>query len=183
MDPGTVAFDIRHTTFLRHSSFVIRHSLHILSSEWEAAMGAGWYVALERGIPGTSGKLPHNGRALLFAQHHLEEFARDAGLPPLKDFFSSDPTAVAAYLHDQGIEADADEMSDESWFDAADALPTVRLCRERLADPPAGLGQVDRVGEDLAAMETILQAADQNGVRFHIATGLPDLSDRPAPDH
>jgi hypothetical protein len=104
-------------------------------------------------------------------------------LPPLKDFFSSDPTAVAAYLHDQGIEADADEMSDESWFDAADALPTVRLCRERLADPPAGLGQVDRVGEDLAAMETILQAADQNGVRFHIATGLPDLSDRPAPDH
>src|SRR5262245_28583324 len=146
-------------------------------------MGAGWYVALEREIPGTSGALPHNGRALLFAQHHLEEFARDAGLPPLKDFFSSDPTAVAAYLHEQGIEADADEMTEEAWFDAADVLPTVRHCRERLLDPPAGLGQVERVRGDLAAMEKILTVAIENGVRFHIATGLPDLSDRPAPDH
>jgi len=146
-------------------------------------MGAGWYVALERDIPGTSGKLPHNGRALLYAQHHLEEFARTEGLPPLKNYFSSDPTAVAAYLHEQGIEADADEMSEESWFDAGDALPTVRLCRERLTDPPPGLGQIERVRDDLAAMELILTVADKNGVRFHIATGLPDLSDRPAPDH
>ena len=146
-------------------------------------MGAGWYVALEREVPGTGGALPHNGRALLFAQHHLEEFARAAGLPALKEFFSSDPTAVAAYLHEQGIDANADEMSEESWFDAADALPTVRLCRERLADPPAGLGQVERVRDDLAAMETILTVAEKNGVRFHVATGLPDLSDRPAPDH
>src|SRR4029077_21203156 len=130
----------------------------------------------------TGGALPHNGRALLFAQHHLEEFARAASVPPLKVFFSSDPTAVAAYLHEQGIATDADEMSEESWFEAADALPTVRLCRERLADPPAGLGQVERVRDDLAAIETILTVAEQNGVRFHIATGLPDLSDRPAPD-
>src|SRR5947209_12397620 len=136
----------------------------------EASMGAGWYVALEREIPGTSGKLPHNGRALLFAQHHLEEFARAAGLPPLKEFFSSDPTAVAAYLHEQGIEADADEMSEESWFDAADAIPTVQLCRERLVDPPPGLGQVERVREDLAAMQAILAIAADRGVRFHGAT-------------
>jgi hypothetical protein len=146
-------------------------------------MGAGWYVALEREIPGTSGALPHNGRALLFAQHHLEEFARAAGLPALKEFFSSDPKAVAAYLHEQGIEADADEMSEEAWFDATEALPTIRLCREQLADPPPGLGQVERVGEDLAAMEATLTTAAREGVRFHIATGLPDLSDRPAPDH
>src|SRR5437870_2533976 len=107
-------------------------------------MGAGWYVALERDIPGTDGALPHNGRALLFAQHHLEEFARDAGLPPLKAFFSSDPAAVAVYLLEQGIVADAAEMAEEAWYDAADALPTVRLCRERLNDPPPGLGQVER---------------------------------------
>jgi hypothetical protein len=146
-------------------------------------MGAGWYVALEREIPGTGGALPHNGRALLFAQHHLEEFARAAGLPPLKEFFSSDPTAVAAYLHDQGIEADSDEMSEEAWFDAAEALPTVRLCLERLQDPSPGLGQVERVRDDLAAMEKILTVAHEHGVGFHIATGLPDLSDRPEPDH
>src|SRR5262245_58687817 len=107
-------------------------------------MGAGWYVALEREIPGTGGALPHNGRALLFAQHHLEEFARSASLPPLKDFFSSDPAAVAAYLHEQGVAADPDEMAEEAWFAPADALPTVRACREMLADPPPGLGQIER---------------------------------------
>src|SRR5688500_15230741 len=83
-------------------------------------MGAGWYIALEREIPGVGGTLPHVGRALLFAQHHLEEFARDAGLPPLKEFFSSDPAAVAAYLREQGIDADPDELTDEAWFDPAD---------------------------------------------------------------
>jgi hypothetical protein len=141
-------------------------------------MGAGWYVALEREIPGVGGALPHAGRALLFAQHHLEEFARDAGLPALKEFFSSDPAAVAAYLRGQGIDADADELTDEAWFDAADALPTVALCLERLRDPPPGLGQVERVRTDLAAMETVLAAARERGVRFHIATGLPDLAGR-----
>ena len=141
-------------------------------------MGAGWYVALEREIPDTGGALPHNGRALLFAQHHLEEFARSAGLPPLKKFFSSDPAALAAYLLEQGIAADADEMADEAWYDPADALPTVRLCRERLNEPPPGLGQIERVRADLAAMEAVLLTAEREGVRFHIATGLLDLSER-----
>jgi hypothetical protein len=143
-------------------------------------MGAGWYVALEREVPGVGGVLPHNGKALLFAQHHLEAIARHAGLPPLKAFFSSDPAAVAAYLREQGIAADADELREEEWYDAADALPTVRRLLGGLANPPVGLGQVERVRADLAAMEAVLATADANGVRFHIATGLPELGE-PAP--
>jgi hypothetical protein len=138
-------------------------------------MGAGWYVALEREVPEMSGALPHTGKALLFAQHHLEEMARAAGLPPLKAFFSSDPMAVAAYLLEQGIAADADELAAEEWFDPADALPTVRQLIEDLNNPPVGLGQVERVRADLIAMTGILAAAAERGVRFHIATGLPEL--------
>ncbi len=140
-------------------------------------MGAGWYVALEQEVPGVGGVLPHNGKALLFAQHHLEEIARRLELPPLKAFFSSDPTAVAAYLREQGIEADADELAAEEWYDAADALPTVRQLLAALAEPPVGLGQVERVRADLAAMEAVLVSAEGLGVRFHIATGLPDLDE------
>jgi hypothetical protein len=140
-------------------------------------MGAGWYVALESEVPGAGGALPHAGKALLFAQHHLEGIARRLGLPPLKAFFSSDPAAVAAYLHGQGIEADADELAAEEWYDPADALPTVRQMLDSLAEPPVGLGQVERVRADLAAMEAVLVAADAAGVRFHIATGLPDLNE------
>jgi hypothetical protein len=144
-------------------------------------MGAGWYVALETEVPGVSGALPHTGKALLFAQHHLEEIARSRALPPLKAFFSSDPAAVAAYLHDQGIESDPDELADEAWFDPSAALPTVRRLLVSLANPPVGLGQVERVRADLAALEAVLVAADTAGVRFHIATGLPPLTSPPPP--
>jgi hypothetical protein len=138
-------------------------------------MGAGWYVALEREVVGVGGVLPHHGKALLFAQHHLEEIARELDVPPLKAFFSSDPTAVAAYLHEQGIEADPEGLAAEEWYDPADALPTVRALSERLHDPPTGLGQVEKVRADLAALANVLAAAAEHGVRFHIATGLPDL--------
>ena len=145
-------------------------------------MGAGWYVALERDMPGHGGVLPHNGKALLFSQHHLEEITRRLGLMPLKAFFSSDPKAISDYLKEQGIESDPDELSEEAWFDPDDALPTVRQLLESLADPPIGLGHVERVRADLAAMEVVLIAADKAGVRFHIATGLPDLSERVNPE-
>jgi hypothetical protein len=140
-------------------------------------MGAGWYVALERAVPRVDGALPHNGKALLFAQHHLEEIARRLALPPLKEFFSSDPVAVTDYLQEQGIAADAEDLAAEEWYDAADALPVLRQLLESLSDPPVGLGQIDRVRADLAAMQAILTAADANGVRFHIATGLPQLGE------
>lgn len=144
-------------------------------------MGAGWYVALEREIPGVGGVLPNNGRALLFAQHHLEEIARECGLPALKNFFSSDPDALAAYLREQGVESDSEEFAAEQWYDAADVLPTLVAAFERLHDPPAGLGQIDKVRQDLAAMADIVHRAAAAGVRVHIATGLPDLSGRDAP--
>jgi hypothetical protein len=140
-------------------------------------MGAGWYVALEREVAGTGGVLPHNGKALLFAQHHLEEIARRFGLPPLKAFFSSDPVAVAEYLAEQGIAAEADDLATEEWYEPGEALPTVRRLQESLAEPPVGMGQVDRVRADLAAMEAALLAAEAYGVRFHIATGLPELGE------
>jgi hypothetical protein len=141
-------------------------------------MGAGWYVAMDRDFPGVSGRLPHNGKALLFAQHHLEEMTRAAGLPPLKAYFSSDPAALADYLVDQGLAANEEDLAAEEWFDPADALPTLRHLIDGLSDAPAGLGQIERVRADLGAMEAILAAAAEHGIRFHIATALPDLGDR-----
>ena len=61
-------------------------------------IGAGWYIALERELPGVGGVLPHNGKALLFAQHHLEEITRQRELPALKSFFSSDPGGIGRLL-------------------------------------------------------------------------------------
>jgi hypothetical protein len=137
-------------------------------------MGAGWYIARETEMPGVSGVLPHGGRALTHAQHHFDEIARELGLPLLKEFFSSDPTAVAAYLREHGVEKDAAELAEEDWFDPAEILPTVRGILDRLRDPPIGLGQVEKVRGDLIAITEILSKANDQGVRVHIATGLPD---------
>lgn len=137
-------------------------------------MGAGWFVAREREIPGQSGVLPHGGRALTFAQHHFDEIARNLDLPLLKEFFSSDPSAVAAYLQENGVAANADELASEEWYDPAEILPTVQAILERLREPPVGLGQVEKVREDLTAMSGILAAAAEQAVRVHIATGLKD---------
>lgn len=137
-------------------------------------MGAGWYIAREREIPGTSGVLPNAGKALTFAQHHLDEIARELGVPLLKEFFSSDPAAVAAYLREHGVERDADDLAEEDWYEAADILPTARAVLERLHDPPVGMGQVDKARTDLAALIEILESADRHQVRVHIATGLPE---------
>lgn len=137
-------------------------------------MGAGWYVAREREIPGVPGVLPHAGRALTFGQHHFDEIARQVGVTPLSHFFSSDPSAVAAYLREHGVQRDSEDLAAEEWFDAADILPTIRAVREKLHDPPVGLGQIEKVRADLAAMEQILNAAAEQDVRVHIATGLPE---------
>jgi len=137
-------------------------------------MGAGWYIAREHEIRGQPGVLPNAGRALTFAQHHFDEIARSLGLPPLKEFFSSDPASVAAYLREHGVDKNADELADEEWYDPAEILPTVRAIQERLRNPPVGLGQIEKVRADLAAMVEILSEAANQGIRVHIATGLPE---------
>jgi hypothetical protein len=141
-------------------------------------VGAGWYVALERSESGPVA-LPQRGKALLFAQFQLEGIADELGLPALKAFFSSDPAAIADYFRRQGLEADADALPDEEWFDAADALPTVRALLERLQADPRAVPQIEKVTADLRAMEQALADAAARAVRFHIATGLPDLDSPP----
>ena len=141
-------------------------------------MGAGWYVALEASESGPVA-LPHRGKALLFAQFQLEEIADELGLPALKAYFSSDPVAMADYFRRQGLDPDAYSLPDEEWFDASDALPTVQALLGRLRDDPRAVPQSAKVTADLRAMEQALADAAARAVRFHIATGLPDLDAPP----
>lgn len=138
-------------------------------------MGAGWFVKC---ADSGAKPLPHGGRALLFAQYQLEEFARELGLPPLKEFFSSDPAALAEYVSSQGIERDVSDFPDEEFFDPSDALPTLRALVARLDDDTGSIASVDKVRDDLAEILRIVEAADETGEPFHIATAMPDLSDR-----
>lgn len=134
-------------------------------------MGAGWLVARERSGPT---QLPHGGRALLFAQYQLEQYALTHGLPPLKKFFSTDPAATAEYLRTQGIDPDEFDLAEESWFDPADALPVVRQLLQWLAEETDPVPQAAKVAADLKAVETVLAESAAADERFHLTTALPD---------
>lgn len=163
-----------------HGDFVgiFLNFIQAMLSAGRWGMGAGWFVALEDSEPK---RLPHNGKALLFAQYHLEEFARELGVAPLKDFFSGDPAQVAEYFRGQGLDPDNFDLPDEQWFDPADALLTVRALLAKLDDDPGPIQSVEKVRADLRDILDALLAADATGERFHIATAMPDLSERERP--
>lgn len=143
-------------------------------------MGAGWYV---QGKVTGPHSVPHGGRALLFAQYHLEEFAAELGVEPLKAFFSSNPAAVAKYFREQGMNPDEYELPTENWYDPADAMPTFRALLNRLKDDPGPVQSLDKVRADLQAIADVVAEFDQTGEQFHIATAMPDLSSKEPERH
>jgi len=138
-------------------------------------MSAGWYVACEQ-----TGRheLPHQGKALLFAQFHLEEFARALQVPSLKEFLSINPSAMLNYLQEQGIEPDPDNLPEENWFEPNTAQATLTTLLQQLDTDPGLVQSLDKVRADLQAILAVVTEADRNGERFHIAAALPDLSGR-----
>ncbi len=138
-------------------------------------MGTGWFVQGQESGPHP---VPHGGRALLYAQYHLEEFATEMGVEPLKSFFSSNPASVAQYFRDQGLNPDDFELPEESWFDPADALPTLRALLNRLDDDPGPVQSIEKVRADLKAIADAVLKFDATGEQFHIATAMPDLTGR-----
>ncbi len=138
-------------------------------------MGAGWYVACEKS---GAKELPHKGKAVLFAQFHLEEIARSLKVPLLKEFFSTNPAAMMHYLQEQGIEPDPDNLPDEMWFEPADAKPTLEALIQRLDDDPGMVQSIEKVRADLRAVLEAINQAAASGERFHIATVMPDLTGR-----
>jgi hypothetical protein len=100
----------------------------------------------------------------------------------LKKFFSTNPAIMLRYLQDQGIEADPENLPEEVWFDPDDARPTFQSLLKKLDEEPGPVQSVEKVRADLRAMFNAIEQAAANGERFHIGTGMPDLSGR-EPEH
>ncbi|MFL5342061.1 MAG: hypothetical protein ACJ8F7_18100 [Gemmataceae bacterium] len=139
-------------------------------------MAGGWYVLLERDLPGVEVSTD-GGRALLYFHHHIDELAARLELPLLSGFFCPDRAGVLDYLRAQGVEPDPEMLPEEEWFEPADGLLTVRRLLGHLRDEPAALPSRDKIAADLEEVERILTPADRDGVRFRLSRKLP-----PAPE-
>ena len=127
-------------------------------------MGAALYIVLEIQIPGLDTMV--DGKMLNRAEERLAEAATRLGVRPLMEFFSMNTDEAGDFLGGEGL--DDIEVPAEQWFPANEGLKTVQ----------ALLGEVERrpelrdVREDLLGFERVLKAAEQNGVRWHLAVDI-----------
>jgi hypothetical protein len=135
-------------------------------------MGMGWHVALN-GVVAATAAIRVDGKALIHRQHDLDELAEQLNLPPLTDFVSVDPTAVAAFLQQQGLDPDDYPIPEEAWFAPGDALPTVEGLLAHLRAQPDAVLDAHRIVRDLAAIAEILRAAAAAQVEFHLVSDMP----------
>lgn len=79
-------------------------------------------------------------------------------------FFSVSPEALAGFAADQGVALKQPPPS-EKWFTAEDGLDTVKVLIEE-----GGERQLDaRVLTELREFQRVLEVAQKNGVRWHLA--------------
>ena len=133
------------------------------------------------------------GEAVALASDLLDQFAEDAGVRPLLDFFSMDPAEVDALFDGLNLEA-APELTDaptpdaeiptleeaplEEWFDPHEGLTTIRALIQAIEDQPTPEvpdpfdPHPEAVLADLREFETILDHLADEGVRWHLSVNF-----------
>jgi hypothetical protein len=135
-------------------------------------MAGGWYVLLERDVPGLDISAD-GGKSLLYFHRQIDDLSARLQLPPISGFFRPDRAGVLAYLQEQGVEPDPDALPDEDWFEPEDGLDTVRGLLDQLRADPTSAPSGEKLIGELEEIERILGAAEREGVRFRLSRKLP----------
>ena len=130
-------------------------------------MGVAWYIVLEKKIPGFDPAV--NGRALARAEKILGTLATELGVPGLMQFFSAAPEELAGFAEDHGVDLESKGiiLAAEKWFPAEDGLRTVRALIQ--AGERNRVSQPDPIMGDLKEFENVLEIAQRDDVRWHLA--------------
>ena len=113
-------------------------------------MGAALYIVLERQIEGFNPFV--NGKELSQEEEELAANARDLGVTPLMDFYSTSEEEAEEF----GFEA-----APEAWFTAEQGLATVNALLAHVQDKSA-------VVSDLQEFARVLEEARRHQVRWHL---------------
>lgn len=128
-------------------------------------MGAALYIVLETEIPGLDTMV--DGKMLSRAEERLADAATRRGVRPLMEFFSMNPEEAGGFLEGEGLEGVV-EVPAEQWFLPEEGLRTVQaLLGEAEASP-----ELSEALQDLQGFQRILQEAEKNGVRWHLAVDI-----------
>lgn len=122
-------------------------------------MGTAFFIVLERKVDGLDTGM--DGKSLSLHIEPLDDAARQAGVRPLSEFFSVDPTQASEFMEGEGADAGGIKLPPLQHFSAADGLTTIRAL---LRLPVA---QMDGVALDLRECERVLGVAAQHGIGWH----------------
>jgi hypothetical protein len=123
-----------------------------------------WYIVLEREIPGFDTFV--NGKAAGHARELLDALASDSGVLPLSGFFSAPAEELAGFAADHGVDLrELVNVPPEQWFLPQDGLRTLRALMKAAESRKID----DAIVRDLKDFEAVLQTAEINAVRWHLA--------------
>jgi len=123
-------------------------------------MGNALYIALEKPLPDVDTMI--DGKMLSKAEKQLAKAARDFGVRPLMDFFSTSADEAADLL---GEDVAGIDIPAAQWFSAEEGLRTVDgLLVAVDASPELGVAK-----DDLLGCQRVLHEAQKHGVRWHLA--------------
>lgn len=108
-----------------------------------------------------------NGNYLSKYNDELESIAKRAGVTPLMNFFSASKDELTAFAEQSGVQLPATKLPDEAWFTAADGLRTVKALLQNVA--ALNSKHASRVESELLEFARVLELAEANGVRWHLA--------------
>jgi len=121
------------------------------------------YIVLEKKIPNID--IYVNGNFLSNSKE-LEKLAKKSGVPSLISFFSTSPEEIADLMEKDVESLKGSPTYTEKWFAAEDGLRTVNALLENLG---GFKGDRDKVEAELQEFVRVLQLAQSNDIRWHLA--------------
>jgi hypothetical protein len=128
-----------------------------------------YYIVLENDIPSLDVYV--NGNALSRDSDALENLAKKIGVTSLLSFFSASPEEVNSLLEEgETVESLGIKVPAKKWFSAKEGLNTVKKLIGHLEKLEAPKGK--QILGNLKEFERVLEAANQAGVRWHLAIDI-----------
>jgi hypothetical protein len=129
------------------------------------------YIKLETKIDGID---PNGSDRVLLAkfQEELSTIASDLQVKPLTSFYCYDADTLASYLDESELAALPAWRRVATWFHPDDALVTIKALRDFIQQDSGSLNfDADQADGELADCQKVLEAAQQQSVRFHCYVG------------
>ena len=138
-------------------------------------MAQAFVVTLERDLPDPAPAAAYakaaTGKALFRESERLNLAARTRKVPPLTDMLSESQAALIEQMREAGFDVAKMRLPPEVWHPAADGLRSVRALAEHVGANLNNFKQPNPILRDLKAVEALLTAAHEAGVRFHFTKG------------